>query len=118
MYQSSACPYAASLSACSSLQPRSGLELEPHSTVSRACGVYSSAPHLLDFSASNAECCGSIPAFTRRLISSSCARLTSTPGCVKPADFAGLPLGSAFTLIATSLYAGLLVSSPGFLAAN
>jgi hypothetical protein len=39
MAQSSACVYAATQSRCSSLQPMSGLEYGPHSTVSRGFGV-------------------------------------------------------------------------------
>src|SRR4051812_40240576 len=57
-----------------------------------------------------------MPAAPRRLISSIWARLTSTPGCTKPADFAGFPVVFATTTTLVSLYAGLLVSSPGFLA--
>src|SRR3954466_4213939 len=71
----SACVYAAALSRCSSLQPRSGLEYGPHSTVSRGLGAYESDPYGLVLAASNADFHGSLPAATLALISSSCARL-------------------------------------------
>src|SRR5438067_11466924 len=84
--QSSACVYAASLSRCSALQPRSGLEYGPHSHVFHGCGTYEIEPSSLDFAASYADFHGSSPARTFPLTQSSCARFTSTPGCRNPAD--------------------------------
>src|SRR5262249_46829975 len=83
-YQSSASVYAASVSACSSLQPTSGfIELGPQSTDANGVGVYVSEASGLALTALSAVVHGSTLAVILPFTNSSDARVTSTPGCRK-----------------------------------
>src|SRR5437763_13780095 len=92
-YHSSASAYADSASCRSSLHPTSGTECEPQSTSARGAGLRDREPYALDFIDAYAEAHGCAPAFTLPRTKSSCARLTTTPGCAKtggaPAPLAG-----------------------------
>src|SRR3954466_3947887 len=81
--QMSACVNAAVASLSSSVQPTSGLEYGPHSTLETGCGVYVSPPNWLAFAALNAVRHGSAPAAILVLTKSSSPWLTRTPGCRK-----------------------------------
>src|SRR5256886_5894698 len=82
-YQVSASAYAARASVRSSLQPKLGLEWEPHSTFARGFGVRDSDAYWLARMLSKADFHGCAPVWTLAQTKSSCALLTSTPGCLK-----------------------------------
>src|SRR2546423_6462973 len=84
-YQISAWVYAATPSMCSSVQPRSGLELGPHSTTARGCGRQDSEAYALPRRSAYADFQGSAPAASFCLTRSSPGWLTRTPGWWKGA---------------------------------
>jgi hypothetical protein len=92
-YHSSAWVYAAWASLRSSVQPRFGFELGPHSTTAQGFAVYESEPCVSATALSKAAFQGCALAWIFAFTKSSWPRFTSTPGWRKPLGF-GVAVGT------------------------